>query len=191
VVVTADNDAGRGIKARVDGAEIIIGREQWLKDNGVKEGFGTSVDLNETEGYSLIFVARNGQCIGWVGLQDQTRAEAREALAGLKATGVRRIAMVTGDRQPVAARVAREIGCEEVVAECLPQNKVEFVREIKTRGYRVAVVGDGVNDAPALAAGDMGIAMGAAGSEVARSCTSTTSQRETLSRGSISSSCFL
>src|SRR6266550_560636 len=159
--------AGRGIKARVDGAEIIIGREQWLKDNGVKEGFGKSVDLNETEGYSLIFVARNGQCVGWVGLQDQTRAEARESLAGLKDTGVRRIAMVTGDRQPVAARVAREIGCEEVVAECLPQNKVEFVREIKTRGYRVAVVGDGVNDAPALAAGDIGIAMGAAGSEVA------------------------
>jgi Cd2+/Zn2+-exporting ATPase len=159
--------AGRGIKARVDGAEIIIGREQWLKDNAVKESFGKSVDLNETEGYSLIFVARNGQCIGWVGLQDQTRAEARESLAGLKETGVRRIAMVTGDRQPVAARVAREIGCEEVVAECLPQNKVEFVRQIKTRGYRVAVVGDGVNDAPALAAGDIGIAMGAAGSEVA------------------------
>jgi Cd2+/Zn2+-exporting ATPase len=159
--------AGRGIKARVDGAEIIIGREQWLKDNGVKEGFGKSVDLNETEGYSLIFVARNGQCVGWVGLQDQTRAEAAESLAGLKETGVRRIAMVTGDRQPVAARVAREIGCEEVVAECLPQNKVEFVRAIKTRGYRVAVVGDGVNDAPALAAGDIGIAMGAAGSEVA------------------------
>src|SRR5881296_3675051 len=159
--------AGRGIKARVDGAEIIIGREQWLKDNGVKEGFGKSVDLNETEGYSLIFVARNGQCVGWVGLQDQTRAEARESLAGLKDTGVRRIAMVTGDRQPVAARVAREIGCEEVVAECLPQNKVEFVRGMKKRGYRVAVVGDGVNDAPALAAGDMGIAMGAAGSEVA------------------------
>jgi Cd2+/Zn2+-exporting ATPase len=63
--------------------------------------------------------------------------------------------------------VAREIGCEEVVAECLPQNKVEFVRSMKSRGYRVAVVGDGVNDAPALAAGDMGIAMGAAGSEVA------------------------
>jgi Cd2+/Zn2+-exporting ATPase len=159
--------AGRGIKARVDGAEIVIGRAQWLKDSGIKEDFVKSVDLNETEGFSLIFVARNGQCIGWVGLQDQTRAEAREALAGLKETGVRRIAMVTGDRQPVASRVAREIGCEEVVAECLPQNKVEFVRQMKERGYRVAVVGDGVNDAPALAAGDMGIAMGAAGSEVA------------------------
>ncbi len=75
--------------------------------------------------------------------------------------------MVSGDRQPVAARVAREIGCEEVMGECLPQNKVDFVRQIKAKGYRVAVVGDGVNDAPALAAGDLGIAMGAAGSEVA------------------------
>ncbi len=75
--------------------------------------------------------------------------------------------MVSGDRQPVATRVAREIGCEEAIGECLPQNKVEFVRAMKAKGYRVAVVGDGVNDAPALAAGDMGIAMGAAGSEVA------------------------
>lgn len=159
--------AGRGIKAKVDGADIIIGRAQWLKDNGIKEGFVNSVDVNETEGFSLIFVARNGECIGWVGLRDQTRPEAKESLAALMQSGVRRIAMVSGDRQPVAARVAREIGCEEVVAECLPQNKVEFVRQMKARGYRVAVVGDGVNDAPALAAGDIGIAMGAAGSEVA------------------------
>ena len=159
--------AGRGIKAKVDGAEVIIGRAQWLKDNGLKDDFVKSVDLNETEGFSLIFVARDGRCIGWVGLQDQTRSEARPALAALKENRVRRIAMVSGDRQPVATRVAREIGCEEVVAECLPQNKVQFVREMKSRGYRVAVVGDGVNDAPALAAGDMGIAMGAAGSEVA------------------------
>jgi len=158
---------GRGIKARVDGAEVIIGRAQWLKDNGLAEDVMKPVDLNETEGFSLIFVARNGRYIGWVGLQDQVRAEAREAMAGLLESGVRRVAMVTGDRQPVATRVAKDIGCEEVVAECLPQNKVEFVRSMKQRGYRVAVVGDGVNDAPALAAGDMGIAMGAAGSEVA------------------------
>lgn len=159
--------AGRGIKAEVDGSTVIVGRGQWLKDNGVRDDLEKSVDLNETEGFSLIFVARNGRFIGWLGLQDQTRAEAKEALADLKHAGVRRIAMVSGDRQPVAQRVAREVGCEEVAGECLPQNKVEFVRQIKTKGYRVAVVGDGVNDAPALAAGDMGIAMGAAGSEVA------------------------
>src|SRR5204862_286298 len=117
--------------------------------NHVTEDLMAPVDLKETEGFSLVFVARNGKFIGWLGLQDQTRAEAREALAGLKENHVRRIAMVSGDRQPVATRVAREIGCEEVVGECLPQNKVEFVREMKRRGYRVAVVGDGVNDAPA------------------------------------------
>ena len=72
-----------------------------------------------------------------------------------------------GDRQPVATRVAAEIGCEEAKGDCLPQNKVEFVRAMKAKGYKVAVIGDGVNDAPALAAGDLGIAMGAAGSEVA------------------------
>src|SRR5437762_2711000 len=156
--------AGRGIQAEVDGAAIIVGRAQWLKDSGVQDDFMAVVDLNETEGFSLIFVARNGKFIGWLGLQDQTRAEAREALAELKHAGVRRIAMVSGDRQPVAARVAREIGCEEVAGDCLPQNKVDYVRRTRARGYRVAVIGDGVNDAPALAAGDIGVAMGAAGS---------------------------
>jgi Cd2+/Zn2+-exporting ATPase len=159
--------AGRGVKAQINGAKVLVGRAQWLKDNGIDAGFEKSVDLNETEGWSLIFVAQNGTCVGWVGMQDQTRAEAKEALAELKEAGVRRIAMISGDRQVVATRVANEIGCEEAKGDCLPQNKVEFVRAVKAKGYKVAVIGDGVNDAPALAAGDIGIAMGAAGSEVA------------------------
>ena len=159
--------AGRGIKSDVDGRTVVVGRAQWLKDNGVTDDFMKAVDLDETEGFSLLFVARENRCIGWIGLQDQTRPEAKEALAELKRNGVRRIAMISGDRQQVATRVAREIGCEEAVGDCLPQNKVDFVRATKLKGYRVAVVGDGVNDAPALAAGDIGIAMGAAGSEVA------------------------
>jgi Zn2+/Cd2+-exporting ATPase len=159
--------AGRGVKARVNGVAVLVGRAQWLKDNGVDGDFLKSVDLNEAEGWSLIFVARDNRCIGWVGLQDQTRAGAKEALAELKASGVRRVAMISGDRQAVVTRVAGEIGCEEAQGDCLPQNKVEFVRSVKAKGYKVAVVGDGVNDAPALAAGDIGIAMGAAGSEVA------------------------
>src|ERR1022692_3295325 len=118
--------AGRGVKAEINGAKVLVGRAQWLKDNGVTEDFLKSVDLNEAEGWSLIFVARNHRCIGWVGLQDQVRAEARVALAGLKEAGVRRIAMVSGDRQVVATRVAAEIGCEEAKGDCLPQNKVEF-----------------------------------------------------------------
>ncbi|HEX7470502.1 MAG TPA: cation-translocating P-type ATPase, partial [Verrucomicrobiae bacterium] len=131
--------AGRGVKAEVGGAKIFVGRAQWLKDNGIAEDFLKSVDLNEAEGWSLIFIARDGKCIGWVGLQDQTRAEAKESLAELKEAGVRRIAMVSGDRQAVATRVAAEIGCEEAKGECLPQNKVEFVRSMKAKGYKVAV----------------------------------------------------
>ena len=158
---------GRGVKAEINGAKILVGRAQWLKDNGIDAGFEKSVDVDDAEGWSLIFVARNGVCVGWIGMQDQTRSEAKEALAELKAAGVRRIAMVSGDRQPVATRVAAEIACEEAKGDCLPQDKVDFVRAVKAKGYKVAVVGDGVNDAPALAAGDISIAMGAAGSEVA------------------------
>lgn len=162
-----EETAGKGVHANVEGASVHVGRAIWLEANKIPGDFMASVDLKEAEGYSLIFVARDGKCIGWIGLQDQTRDEARESLAALKECGVRRISMVSGDRQAVANRVASEIGCEEATGDCLPQDKVEFVKEIKSKGYRVAVVGDGVNDAPALAAGDLGIAMGAVGSEVA------------------------
>jgi Cd2+/Zn2+-exporting ATPase len=166
-VVGFKETAGRGVSATIEGSRVLVGRAAWLKDNGVGGDFLKSVDLDETAGFSLLFIARNEQCIGWVGLQDQTRSEAAEAIKGLQDAGIRRIAMVSGDRKPVAERVASEIGVPEVVAECLPQDKVEFVKACKAKGYRVAVIGDGVNDAPALAAGDISIAMGAAGSEVA------------------------
>ena len=158
--------AGRGVQARVDGALLLVGRAAWLRDHGVPES-ALAADLGEAEGHSLLFIARDGSPAGWIALRDETRAESAAALRELTAVGVRRIALVSGDRQPVAARVAQEVGCLEVAAECLPQDKVSYVRALKAKGYRVAVVGDGVNDAPALAAGELGIAMGAAGSEVA------------------------
>ncbi len=159
--------AGRGVSATVDGSRFHIGRAAFLKDQGVPGDLMKTVDLDEAAGFSLLFIARDQECIGWVGLQDQVRGEAGQSLKELQDAGIRRLTMVSGDRKPVAERVAAEIGMPEVVAECLPQDKVEFVRSSKARGYRVAVVGDGVNDAPALAAGDISIAMGAAGSEVA------------------------
>jgi Cd2+/Zn2+-exporting ATPase len=159
--------AGRGVRAELDGTEVLVGRATWLRANGVDGAFERSVDVEEAAGYSLIFVARGGRCVGWVALQDRVRPEARESLARLKEAGIRQMALVSGDRTAVARRVGAEVGCEDVVAECLPQDKVEFVRTLKAKGFRVAVVGDGVNDAPALAAGDLGIAMGAAGSDVA------------------------
>ncbi len=159
--------AGRGVSASIDGTRLLIGRAAFLKDQGVTGDIMGTVDLDEAAGFSLLFIARGTECIGWVGLQDQVRPEAGQALKELQEAGINRLSMVSGDRKPVAERVAAEIGMPEVVAECLPQDKVEFVRAAKSRGHRVAVVGDGVNDAPALAAGDISIAMGAAGSEVA------------------------
>jgi Zn2+/Cd2+-exporting ATPase len=159
--------AGKGVQATVDGAKIMVGREMWLNENEVTGDLKGSVDIDEAAGFSLVFVSRDGEFIGWVGMTDEIRAEAAESLEGLRNEGVRRLAIVSGDRTPVAERVAAEVGCEEVRAECLPGQKVEYVQDIRSEGYKVAFVGDGVNDAPALKAGDIGIAMGAAGSDVA------------------------
>jgi|YelNatPaOPRAMG01_1025707.scaffolds.fasta_scaffold02533_15 Cd2+/Zn2+-exporting ATPase len=154
-------EPGQGITATVAGHRVVTGRASWLQANGIAVAAADAAEA------SVIFVARDGRYLGWIGLQDQVRAEAAPALKELAELRIPRIAMVTGDRAAVAARVAAEIGCREFKAECLPQQKVDFVNAVKQDGYRVAVVGDGVNDAPALAAGDTGIAMGAAGSDVA------------------------
>ncbi|MEP0842668.1 MAG: cation-translocating P-type ATPase, partial [Phycisphaerae bacterium] len=123
--------------------------------------------FQEPEGVSVLYVARDGKLIGWIGLEDRTRGEAREALDELRRLGVRQLIMVTGDKWSVARRVAGEMGATEVHAEVLPGQKLEIVDRLKAHRHNVAVIGDGVNDAPALAAGDLGIAMGAAGSDVA------------------------
>jgi Zn2+/Cd2+-exporting ATPase len=157
---------GQGVSARVDGALIRVGRRTWLAAQGVD----TSIldgEAAEPEGLSTLFVARDGRIIGWMGLEDRARPEAKAAMEELRALGLRHLVMVTGDRWSVARRVAAEMGCSEVQAEVLPQDKLDLVDSLRRQGHRVAVVGDGVNDAPALAAGDLSVAMGAAGSDVA------------------------
>ena len=159
--------AGRGVSARIDGQEIRVGRASWLRELGIGGNLEPTGDGADLSGSSLVFVAAGGTCVGWIALQDRVRPEAAASLGDLRAAGVRRIALVSGDRRPVAERVAAGLGLTEVAADCLPQDKVAYVQGLRRQGLRVAVVGDGVNDAPALAAGDLGIAMGAAGSEVA------------------------
>lgn len=159
--------AGRGVRAHVHGRSVLVGRAGWLREQGVAGPLDESVPETEAAGSSLVFVAVDGRAAGWIALQDTTRPETRATMAELRRLRVRRLALVSGDRRAVVERVAGELGLDGHAAECLPQDKVAEVTRLKQQGFRVAVVGDGVNDAPALAAGDLGIAMGAAGSEVA------------------------
>ncbi|HSW46110.1 MAG TPA: cation-translocating P-type ATPase [Phycisphaerae bacterium] len=159
--------SGKGVVASIDGADVLVGRSTWLAERGVDLGLLKDPEYAEPEGVSVLYVSRDGRLIGWIGLEDRTRDEAREALDDLRGLGVRTLIMVTGDKWSVARRVAAEMGCTDVHAEVLPAQKLAIVDELKSKRHRVAVIGDGVNDAPALAAGDFGIAMGAAGSDVA------------------------
>lgn len=160
---------GRGVVAESPAGVLRVGRQTWLKDLGL-ETQDPSASLKPGEditGMSIVYVARNEQVLGWIGLRDAIRPAAKEAIAELQDLGIVHVSMVTGDNESVAKSVARKVGIREISAECLPEQKVAYVEQLKERGFSVAVVGDGVNDAPALAAGDIGIAMGAIGSDVA------------------------
>ena len=158
---------GKGVRASVEGKIVLIGRDTFLAENSVDLSIVSDPALHEEEGFSTLYISRDGVCLGWIGMQDKTRPEAREAVAELSNLGLKRVTMLTGDRKEVANRVASELGCTDFRASCLPQDKLSIVKKIKDDGHIVAVIGDGINDAPALAEGDLGIAMGAAGSDVA------------------------
>jgi len=159
--------AGQGVRGVVNGRVVRVGRLTWLRSEGVDEASLNAPELREVEGISPLYVAEGSRCLGWIGVEDKARPDAQQATTELKELGIRRLTMFTGDRWTVARKVAGELGCTNVEAECLPERKLELVRRMKDEGHLVAVVGDGVNDAPALAAGDIGIAMGAAGSDIA------------------------
>jgi len=158
---------GKGVCATVNGSQIFVGRDTFLQENGIDVHNVPDPKLHEEQGFSTLYVAKDSKCIGWIGLQDKTKPEAQQAIKELFESGVKRVTMLTGDRKEVANRVAAELGCTDFKAHCLPQDKLAIVEQIKKDGHTVVVVGDGINDAPALAAGDLGIAMGAAGSDVA------------------------
>ena len=155
--------AGRGARARVEGRDVAVGGPALLAELGLAPSGAAAA--HEAEGRTVLHVVVDGRVVGTLAVEDEIRPESAEAVRDLHARGVR-VAMITGDSRAVAASVAGRLGIDEVAAEVLPADKAAAVRSFQAGGRKVAMVGDGVNDAPALATADVGIAIGA-GTDVA------------------------
>jgi len=157
---------GLGVKARLDGTEILVGNRRLLAERGVSvERFREAAEQLSYEGKTVIHVAASGKLIGLIAVADTLKEGAKDAVNGLKALGLK-VLMLTGDHRTTAEAVARELGVDEVLAEVLPADKASVIKNLQQEGRVVAMVGDGVNDAPALAQSDLGIAIGS-GTDVA------------------------
>ncbi len=169
---------GQGARACVDGETYAVGTPSFLIESaaargsrgptadGIPSQFEVPEGLDNGSG-SFVGVAREGHVLAWITVTDPPRPGAAEAVRRLRAAGVERIVLLTGDRPSTAHEVGRRIGVDEVRAQLLPEDKVAAIKELEARYGPVAMVGDGINDAPALAAASVGIAMGAAGSDIA------------------------
>jgi P-type Cu2+ transporter len=158
--------AGLGLQAKIDGHRVLIGNRRLLEREQLATGdLADAAERLAAEGKTAIFVAVDGHAAGLVAAADQLRPTAPRAIAGLKALGLE-VAMISGDNERTATAVARELGIDRVFADVLAQDKANYVKRLQDEGKKVAMVGDGVNDAPALAQADIGIAIGA-GTDVA------------------------
>src|SRR6266702_3126846 len=155
--------AGGGVQAQVDGDTVLVGTPKLLAENTIQLQPAEQDELAtlQAEGKTAMLVAMNGQVVGLIAVADRVRATARETIAELKALGIQ-IAMLTGDNRRTGEAVGRELGIERVFAEVLPADKANYVKQLQDEGLFTAMVGDGVNDAPALAQADLGIAIGTA-----------------------------
>lgn len=159
---------GRGAEAVIDGRLFWVGSHRFLHDRGVEESeIHDHAHRLEDAGHSVIAVGNERHVCGVISVADAVRPEAPELVRQLKVVGIRHVVMLTGDNQGTAAAVGRAVGVDEVRAELLPEDKMKAVQDVAQRHGAVAMVGDGINDAPALATATIGIAMGAAGSDAA------------------------
>lgn len=160
---------GRGIKVNLNGNSLFIGNRKGLAEDGVVVDDEVSAYAlkQEERGNTAVFVANGAGVLGVISIADKVRERAAGAVRELKLAGVKHTVMLTGDNEYTANIVADEVGVERVFANLLPEDKVDRVKDCMGRGSRIAMVGDGVNDAPAIATADVGIAMGVAGTDVA------------------------
>jgi len=164
--VDFDSPVGRGVRGTVEGRQVALGNTRYLGELSIDvSALEPQAEALRNDGATAIFVAIDGKAAGVIGIDDPLKATTPDAILALKAAGLR-LVMMTGDNRTTAEAVARRLGIDEVHAEVLPQDKASVVEQLRSQGRIVAMAGDGVNDAPALAAADVGVAMGA-GSDVA------------------------
>jgi len=160
--------SGLGVQVECEGDSIVVGNERMLREYSVSLGNdGTGYLAKHAGAGTTIFVAKNSDVIGAILLSDTVRDDAKDALDKAKINGVTKTVMLTGDNQRIAKLVGEQIGVDEVKSDLMPSDKVDYVKELRAQGHHVAMVGDGINDAPALASSDVGIAMGLRGTDVA------------------------
>ncbi len=157
---------GHGLEAEVDGRAVLVGNRKLMRDRGIAlDGLGERAAALEGAGRTVVYAAIDGAAAGIIAIADAVRPSAKEAITRLHTLGIQ-VAMLTGDNRATAERIAGELGLDTVFAEVLPGDKAAKVKELQSSGKLVAMVGDGINDAPALAQADVGIAIGA-GTDVA------------------------
>ena len=160
---------GRGVVAQLNGHKVLVGSRRLMDENEIEVSNEAKQQFEHwaERGDTMMYVAYENRLVGMIGVRDTLRPEAGDALKGLKRLRVERQVMLTGDTEPSAIAVAGELGIGEWRARLLPEQKHDFIRDLQATGHRVAMLGDGINDAPALAVADVGIAMGTSGSDVA------------------------
>lgn len=168
-IVKVHEEPGFGIKGIINGEEVLAGKTKFLKDNGIVFSSAEleKIDEQKAKQHTITILSKGAKPIGFVAMQDEIRPAASSVMRTLKGMGIKRILMLTGDNDKIAADVAKHVGISEFKADLLPQHKINILKQILYSGEKVAMVGDGVNDAAALALADVGIAMGAIGSDAA------------------------
>src|SRR5699024_870016 len=159
---------GNGIRAMVENRELVIGNRKLMAHTGldVTEEIEAYAVEREKKGNTAIFASVDGKVSAIISIADEIREDAHQAIASLRKSGIKQMIMLTGDNEHTARLVATSLGLDEYHAELLPQDKVEYVKKLKEKGYVVAMAGDGINDAPAIATADIGLAMGEGGTDV-------------------------
>jgi Cu+-exporting ATPase len=155
---------GKGVQGRVDGEIVLAGTLAWMREHGIIMPESSAGDLQQT-GRTIVYVARDGRLLGLLGISDVVRPESAQVVRALRALGLR-VAMVTGDAETAAWVIGGQLGIDEIYAQVLPQDKAEIVRQLQGKGRKVVFVGEGINDSPALAQADVGMAL-ASGTDIA------------------------